>query len=428
MTFVVYVYDFLDMKIYKFGGSSIHNSDHIKNFGKIVLQHKKGQLILVVSAIDKTTNQLENLLNCYFDKQDYIPVFEKIKSFHLHLVEELFENQKDEVVSTLNTLFDDLENFLISNKEKDYNRLYDTVVGYGELFSTKILHHYLKKNHVDNKWIDIRRHLITDFSFREGNVLWLPTNKKIKEAFDFADTDLYITQGFIAATLTKQPTTLGREGSDFTAAILAYVLDAESVTVWKDMEGIYSADPKQFDTYEKINKLSYHETVELSYFGAQVIHPKTVKPLENKNIPLFVKSFYKPDSQGSIITRESNKVMPPIVIVKDKQILVTIQPKDFSFIVEEHISLFFSMLASRNMKVNLFQHGAISISLVIDDKYKQFDNFVDELQENFKVLFNKDLTLLTIRHYTNEKIKELTAGKKIYVEQRTRKTARFVIA
>ncbi len=415
------------MKIYKFGGSSIHNSDHIKNFGKIVLQHKKGQLILVVSAIDKTTNHLEKLLDTYFAKQDYLPVFKAIKSFHLNIVEELFENQKVDIFPVLNELFDELENFLISNKEKDDDRIYDTVVGYGELFSSKILHYYLNKIHLNNKWVDIRRHLITDFSFREGNVLWLPTNKKIKSAFDFADTDLYITQGFIAATLTKQPTTLGREGSDFTAAILAYVLDAESVTVWKDVEGIYSADPKQFDSYEKIKKLSYYETVELAYFGAQVIHPKTIKPLENKNIPLFVKSFYNPEHQGTIISQDSDETMPPIVIVKDKQILVTIQPKDFSFIIEEHISLIFSMLADRNMKVNLFQHGAISISLVIDDKYKQFDNFVNELQESFKVLFNKDLTLLTIRHYTNEKIKELTAGKKIYVEQRSRKTARFVV-
>ncbi len=415
------------MKIYKFGGSSIHNSDHIKNLGNIVLQHKNEPLIIVASAIDKTTNHLERLLDEYYNKRDVKSIFLKIRDFHLNLIQDLFAENSQSVLKEVEQLFDELNNFLITNKEKDYDKIYDTIVGYGELFSTVILHHYLNSIRLENKWIDIRKHLITDFSFREGNVLWLPTNKLVKSGFDFSDTDIYITQGFIAATLTKQPTTLGREGSDFTAAILAYVLDAESVTVWKDVEGVYTADPKLFEEYQKISKLSYHETVELSYFGAQVIHPKTIKPLENKNIPLFVNSFYKPDTTGTVITKVSDAEIPPIVIVKNNQILVTIQPKDFSFIVEEHISLIFSMLADRNMKVNLFQHGAISISLVIDDKYSQFENFVGELQENFKVLFNKDLSLLTIRHYTEEKNKSLTTGKKIFIEQRTRKTARFVV-
>ena len=415
------------MKIYKFGGSSIHNSDHIKNLGNIVLQHKQEPLILVVSAIDKTTNHLEKLLNAYLDKADYEAIFLKIKSFHFELLPDLFSDERTVVETELNKLFDALWHFLETNKEKDYDRVYDAVVGYGELFSTTILHHYLVKINLSNKWIDIRKAIITDFSFREGNVLWLPTNKNIKEVFTFNDTNLYVTQGFIAATLTHQPTTLGREGSDFTAAILAYVLNAESVTVWKDVEGIYTADPKIFPEYKKVKRLSYHETVELSYFGAQVIHHKTIKPLENKDIPLFVKSFYKPENNGTVISKVSDTEIPPIIILKENQILVTIQPKDFSFIVEEHISLIFSMLADRNINVNLFQHGAISISLVIDDKYRQFDGFVNELQENFKILFNKNLSLLTIRHYTEGKIKELTAGKQIFVEQRTRKTARFVL-
>jgi aspartate kinase len=357
-----------------------------------------------------------------------MPVYASIRNFHLKLVNDLFgDNTVFAVKEEIEQLFTELLNFLKNNKEKDYNRIYDTIVGYGELVSTKILHFYLKKIGLENKWIDIRNHLITDFSFREGNILWLPTNKRIKETFLFDDTSLYVTQGFIAATLTKQPTTLGREGSDFTAAILAFVLNAESVTTWKDVDGIYTADPKQFDDYERIPHLSYHETIELSYFGAQVIHPKTIKPLQNKQIPLFVKSFYAPENVGTLISDVFPATIPPVVILKHKQILVSISPKDFSFIVEEHISLIFSMLADRNIKVNLFQHGAISISLVIDDKYRQFDNFVQELQENFKVLFNRDLTLLTIRHYTEEKLNELTQNRKIYIEQLTRKTARFVI-
>ncbi len=415
------------MKVYKFGGSSIHNSDHIKNLSKIVLQHKKEPLVIVASAIDKTTNHLERLLDDYYNGRDYELTFLKIRDFHIGLINDLFAENKKIVSEEILALFDGLMIFLETNKEKNYDKVYDSVVGYGELISTKILSNYLNFVSIHNKWVDIRECLITDSSFREGNVLWLPTGKRLKEAFDFSGTNLYVTQGFIAATLTKQPTTLGREGSDFTAAILAFVLDAESVTVWKDVDGIYTADPKLFSGYQKIDKLSYHETVELSYFGAQVIHPKTIKPLENKIIPLFVKSFYKPESEGTIITTESDDYIPPVVIVKDKQILVTIQPKDFSFIVEEHISLIFSMLADRNMKVNLFQHGAISISLVIDDKYSKFGNFVGALQENFKVLFNKNLTLLTVRHYTEEEIEKLTGDKKIYIEQRTRKTARFVM-
>lgn len=416
------------MNIYKFGGSSIHNSDHIKILGNIVVQHKKEPLIIVVSAIDKTTNHLEQLTDKYFNNKDFHSYFLKIKKFHLNIIDDLFSNNKQKVVDKIKEYFSELEKFLKTNKEKDFNRVYDTIVGFGELFSSTIVHYYLNTIGITNKWIDIRQHLITDFTFRDGNVLWLPTIQRIKGVFNFSDTTIYLTQGFIAATLTKQPTTLGREGSDFTASVLAYVLEAKSVTVWKDVEGVFTADPKQYDGCIKINNLSYHEAVELSYFGAKIIHPKTIKPLENKNIPLFVKSFYKPEKQGTIIARKSDTNIPPITIVKDNQILVTIQPKDFSFMIEEHISLVFSMLADRNMKVNLFQHGAISISLVIDDKYRQFDNFVDALQENFKILFNKNLTLLTIRHYTEEKISQLVKGKKVLIEQRTRKTARFVIS
>ncbi len=415
------------MKIFKFGGSSIHNSEHIKNFGNIVLQHKDEQLIIVASAIDKTTNKLESLLQAYYSGGEYLPIWSNIKSFHFEILNQLLGENSSEAKESLEDIFKSLSELLEGNVEKGYDKPYDLIVGYGEILSTTLLNHYLKSINVEAKWMDIRDCLITDNTFREGNVMWLETTKLVSSAFDFSDSNLYITQGFIGATPLKQPTTLGREGSDYTAAILAYILNAESVTVWKDVEGVYTADPKQYNDYQKINKLSYYETVELSYFGAQVIHPKTIKPLENKKIPLFVKSFYQPEKSGTVITEESDIAIPPIIIKKSNQILVTISPKDFSFIVEVHISQIFSMLAKRAIKVNLFQHGAISISLVIDDKYRQFGPFVNELSGEFKVLFNSELTLITIRHYTEDKIKELTQGKKIFIEQRTRKSARYVI-
>lgn len=415
------------MKIFKFGGSSIHNSEHIKNFGNIVLQHKMEELVIVVSAIDKTTNTLERLLQAYYSNNNYMPIFTSLKTFHFNLQYQLLGERNNEANMALEVLFSELAEYLSRLVEKGYDKAYDTIVGYGELFSTTLLYHYLLSIGINLKWIDIRECLITDNSYREGNVLWIETSKLVSLAFNFRDSNLYITQGFISATQLKQPTTLGREGSDYSAAILAYILNAESVIVWKDVEGVYTSDPKQFKDYQKIDKLSYYETVELSYFGAQVIHPKTIKPLENKKIPLFIKSFYHPDRQGTLISEESDKIIPPITILKYNQILITISPKDFSFIVENHISQIFSMLAKKTIKVNLFQHSAISISLVIDDKYRQFGPFVNELSSDFKVLFNSELTLITIRHYTEEKIKELTQGKKIYIEQRTRKTTRYVV-
>lgn len=416
------------MNIYKFGGASVKDAEGVKNLFHIVNTQREN-LIIVVSAMGKMTDALEILCKNYYSKTgDIDSAFDQVKNFHLKILQDLFGDTNENIYSRVGLLFSELREILKTEPSLCYDYEYDRIICYGELLSTAIVAAYLEKQGRKAKYTDIRKCLITDPTYRNANVNLKLSGQLCQKTFTFQDTFMYITQGFIAGTTTSQTTTLGREGSDYTAALLANLLEADSVTIWKDVPGIMNADPKLYDNTEIINKLSYKEAIELSNYGAKVIHPKTIKPLENKKIPLFVRSFLYPESHGSVIREFDEKLkLPPIFIDKDDQLLLTLSPRDFSFIAEEKLSRIFAVLAKYRLKLNLMQNSAISFSFCIDHNETVFEPFIDELKDEYGVLYNKNVRLLTVRHYDEEIIKKLTNGKTVLVEQRSRLTARFVV-
>jgi len=416
------------MKVFKFGGASVKNSEGVRNLYNIVrAQHEK--LVIVVSAMGKITNALEEVLNSFFNrKPDLDANIQVIVNYHEEIVRGLFSD-RTEVDEQLNALYADLREITKHKPSLSYDYEYDRIVSFGELISTTIVAAFIKSQGEKAAFVDIRTSLKTDDNYREGNVDMDLSNDLICEAFNFTNVDYYVTQGFIAGTVTNQTTTLGREGSDYTAAILANLLNAESVVIWKDVPGVMNADPKRYKEVVVIPKLSYKEAIELSYCGASVIHPKTVKPLQNKKIPLCVKSFVDPTQEGSIINEFLVKMdLPPVYINKANQVLLTLTPRDFSFIAEEKLSKIFAILASYRLKVSLVQTSAISFSLCIDHNSAIFKNLITELQDEYEVLYNTDVELITIRHYTKEIVDKLVGEKLVFVEQRNRLTARFVVS
>lgn len=426
--YLKFVTKFYRMNIFKFGGASVCNAEGVKNVLKI-LSTQKNNLIIVISAMGKMTDALEKVCNDYFHKsEDTLRDAEYVKEFHLDIIRNLFGDNNREINEQIETLFDELVHILTGEPSLSYDYEYDRIVSFGELFSSAIVSGYLNKQGRKIKLTDIRKCLKTDERYRNANVNIELSKQLCRKTFNFQDTFMYLTQGFIAGTTTNQTTTLGREGSDYTAAILANLLDAEDVTIWKDVPGIMSADPKLYENTEIIPKLSYREAIELSNFGAKVIHPKTIKPLQNKKIPLFVKSFLYPEEHGSVIRELEEKLkLPPIYIDKDDQLLLTLTPRDFSFIAEEKLSRIFGVLAKYRLKLNLMQNSAISFSFCIDYNEAVFDNFIQELKDDYAVLYNKNVRLITIRHYNRKIIEQLTDKKNILVEQRSRLTARFVV-
>lgn len=416
------------MNIFKFGGASVCNAESIRNLLKI-LNTQKTNLIIVVSAMGKMTDALEQVCNDYFHKTEgFGQSFDKVKVFHQNIIHDLFGDNDEEVNGKINALFEELQEILDSEPSLCYDYEYDRIVSFGELLSTTIVSAYLNKQGRKIKLIDIRKCLKTDETYRDANIDVDLSTQLCRKIFTFQDTFMYLTQGFIAGTPTNQTTTLGREGSDYTAAILANLLEAENVTIWKDVPGIMSADPKLYDDLEIIPKLSYREAIELSNFGAKVIHPKTIKPLQNKRIPLFVKSFLHPEEHGSVIRDLEEKLkLPPIYINKDNQLLLTLTPRDFSFIAEAKLSQIFGTLAKYRLRLNLMQNSAISFSFCIDNNEAVFDSFILEMKDDFEVLYNKDVRLITIRHYTEAIIDKLIGDTEALVEQRSRLTARFVV-
>lgn len=417
------------MNVYKFGGASVKDAEGVKNLFKIINTQKEN-LIIVVSAMGKMTDALEVLCNAYFNKTgETADAFMRIKDFHQQIINDLFGDNQKEVCNLTDHLYTELEHILASEPSLSYDYEYDRIICFGELLSTTIIAAYLEKQGRKVKFTDIRKCLITDQNYRNACVNMELSAQLCRKTFTFQDTFMYITQGFIAGTTTNQTTTLGREGSDYTAALLANLLGAEDVTIWKDVPGIMNADPKLYEDTEIISKLSYKEAIELSNCGAKVIHPKTIKPLQNKGIPLYVRSFLYPESHGSVIRELDEKLqLPPIYIDKGQQLLLTLSPRDFSFIAEEKLSNIFAILAKYRLRLNLMQTSAITFSFCIDLNEAIFENFINELKDEYEVLYNKDVRLLTIRHYTEEIINRLTAGKNILVEQRSRLTARFVVA
>ncbi len=417
------------MKVFKFGGASVKDADGVRNLASIVSTYND-QLVIVVSAMGKMTNALEELVRFYFQKDERKwEQLNVIKRYHQQIVSELFESS-DEIFAELDSLFFKIEDRLHRKPSIDYDFEYDQLVCYGELFSTLIVSSYLNKTGYENKWIDIRFSLKTNSEWRHADIDWELSDQLIGETFNFQSERCYLTQGFIGATPADLTTTLGREGSDFTAAILAAVLHAEAVVVWKDVPGIMNADPKLFPNPEKIDFMTYRAAVELTFIGAQIIHPKTIKPLFNRNIPLYVRSFLQPEAKGTIIGPEVDgnaSLQLPIYIVKPKQVLITLSQPDFSFMDEKSVSWLFETFGELGLRVNLFQHSALNLTISIDSPHHGVVDVIETLAEEFEVRYNDGLELLTIRNYTPESVARTLVGKRVYVEQRSRKIARFLV-
>jgi aspartate kinase len=414
------------MKIFKFGGASVKSAEAVKNVERILQLHDEN-LVVVVSAMGKTTNLLETLVKAYFFKEEKKHlIFEEFKNYHKTIMDELFDGNG--IPESVTLLFTELELKLNKVPSIDFNYEYDQIICFGELVSTQIISDYLNYSGLKNQWIDIRTCLRTDDTYRDASVNWEWTEELVQETFRFNGQKLYITQGFIGSTTTNLTTSLGREGSDFTAAILGNVLNAESVSFWKDVPGVLSADPKKMDGAVKINELSYREAVEMTHSGAQIIHPKTMKPLHNKGISLYVKSFLAPEDSGTVIHKIDHKIeLPPIFILKENLVLITLSPKDFSFISIEDIDRVVNFLLEYRVKVTLMQQSAIDLNLVIDAPEADLQEIFLELNPYYTIRYNTDLTLITIRHYTEEVLDWMVKEKDIYLEQHSRLTARMLV-
>jgi aspartate kinase len=417
------------MKIFKFGGASVKDGAGVRNLASIVQRYPEN-LVVVVSAMGKTTNALEILVKRYFNgqREGVLQSIHHLKESHFQIIETLFGDLSNSIGREMIRDFELLETRLGHPPSLDYDFEYDQIVSMGEMLSTKIVSAYLNQTGLVNKWMDIRQGLRTDATWREGEVDWALSETLIREQYNFTDTRIYLTQGFIGATITDQTTTLGREGSDYTAAILANILEAESVTIWKDVPGIMNADPNKFEVTQKLDILSYREAVEMTYYGAKVIHPKTMKPLVEKNIPLYVRSFIEPEEPGSVICRIDHVMnYVPVYISKENLILITISHLDFSFIAEESISKIYKLFAQHRIKIDLVQQSAMNFSVAIDRPERGFDQLITGLKKKFVVHYNDGLELLTIRYYNEDIISEMTGHRTVFVEQRTRTTARFLI-
>ena len=419
------------MKVFKFGGASINTADRIKNTANIIRSYKGEKILVIISAMGKTTNALEKVVDAFFEgrKEDALQLFQQVKESHLQLLKYLITVNWQQAENHLHDFFTEVEWLLHDKPVRDYDYYYDQVVSCGELFSTSLVSNYLHETGIKNKWVDVRDVVRTDDNFRDAFIDWNITREKVKSGIEplFRDVDLVITQGFIGSTDENESTTLGREGSDFSAAIFANILDAESQTIWKDVEGVMNADPREFPEAVILDALSYREVVEMAYYGAQVIHPKTIKPLENKNIPLHVRCFLKPELAGTVISNKPVHHLPPVIVLKKNQVLMELSSKDFSFVEEKPMGQLHEMFDQVKIRPNLSQNGAISLLCCLDDKPEKIEKLALAASEIFDVQLEKNLTLLTIRHYTEEKIAELTKGKSMVLEQKTTDTIQVLM-
>ncbi|KAB1160336.1 aspartate kinase [Tenacibaculum aiptasiae] len=413
------------MRIFKFGGASVKDAESVKNVARVLQHEGTENLLVVISAMGKMTNAFEEIINNYFYKKDNLQnSIDFVVNYHQEIINDLFE-ENHEITNKVSLLFGELSGFMAQNTSTDYNYVYDQIVGFGELISTSIVSAYLTKIGVNNQWLDVRDYIQTNSNFRDAKIDWKLTEKKISENVN--TSQLNITQGFLGSN-GKNTTTLGREGSDYTAGIFAYCLNAENVSIWKDVDGVLNADPRVFTETELLHEISYTEAIEMAFYGASVIHPKTIQPLEQKNIPLFVRSFKDITKDGTCVGR-GKKITPevPCFIVKKNQILASISAKDFSFMVEHNISDVFKKLHEYKLKVNLIQNSAISFSVCIEDKYNRFDAFYNDLQTNFNIKSYKNVTLYTIRHFNDTAIKTIQKRGKAIIRQINTETAQLVI-
>lgn len=416
------------MNVFKFGGASVKDAQGVRNVATVLQQTGHTNLVIVISAMGKMTNAFEGVVSCYFNDPTKVKqALENIKAYHWSVSQEIFTDFNAPVFRQIQELITAVSSFLQTNKSTNKAYVYDQVVGYGELLSTTIVSAYLTQMAIKNTWVDIRSCIVTDPNFREASVDWQTTKQHIVK--NIAPTGITITQGFLAAEATNNfTTTLGREGSDYTAAILAYCLSAASVTIWKDVPGVLNADPRFFKTTTLLHHISYREAIELAFYGASVIHPKTLQPLQKKEIPLFVKSFYDPLSPGTCVGK--GVTLDPktaCFILKKGQVLLSLSSLDFSFIVEKNISDVFTLLDKNKMKVSLIQNSAISFSVVIDNTYNNLDVLLTSLRSTFRVSWNEDVTLYTIRHASSNDVKSLIQNKEVLLKQESRETVQVVI-
>ncbi len=415
------------MKVFKFGGASVKDAAGIRNLTKIV-SREKDDLVIVISAFGKTTNALEMVLRSWIKgEKSYKDHLDNVYSYHASVAEELFPSGNS-VKGKIDNSFAKLREYLRSSEKSSYDYEYDQIVSNGEIWSTIIVAEYLRKSGLNAEWVDIRASLLTDDRFRDADILWDESLARVTAVFDSKKIPVYVTQGFIGATAAGQSTTLGREGSDYTAAILASMLDANSVTVWKDVPGLLNADPKWMPDATRLEEISYREAVEMTFSGAKVIHPKTIKPLHNKNIPLYVKSFAAPDEEGTVIKADAvMKEVLPVFIRKEDQILISILPRDFSFVMGDNLGRIFNSFMQHGIKVNLVEASAVSIDVCIDDERVKVDSLIGDLMPEFTAVYNENLEMLSVRHYTPAAIERITKGRDILLEQRTRSAVRFVV-
>lgn len=413
------------MKVFKFGGASVRDASSIINLAKVLVSSEEKNLVVVISAMGKMTNAFEKIVDAYFYDSDILEsTISKVEHFHFSLLNELFSGLRKPVFDEIEKEFQQLKFFLKENSRKDFDFVYDQVVSVAEMLSTEIVSFYLKETGIENKWLDARKLIVTDSFYREARVNWQATQHAVSG--EIVGNGIYITQGFIAG-FEGVTTTLGREGSDFSAAIFAYCLNAQSVTIWKDVQGVLNAHPSYFDEAVLLQQISYKEAIEMAYYGASVIHPKTLKPLENKLIPLQVRSFYDLNTAGTIIQKGEDLIPKvPCFILKKEQILVSISALDFSFMVEHHLSEVFQKLYDHKLNVNLIQNSALSFSVCIEDNFDNFLSFYEELKATYKISYNTDLTLYTIRHFDENSIERIVNGKKVYLKQSSRETIQII--
>ena len=414
------------MKVFKFGGASVKDAAGVKNVAAVFEKVGFNNVLMVVSAMGKTTNALEIVIKNYFDKSiELQQSIQEIKKYHFQILIDLIDNENHEAYLDVNALFDDLEYFIRSNKSPNYNFVYDQIVSFGELLSTTIVSHYFNFIQIKNSWLDVRTLIKTDNNYRDANVDWEKSLRLISKNID--RNTLTITQGFLGSDENSFTTTLGREGSDYTAAVFAYCLNAENVTIWKDVPGVMNADPRYFDNAILLDQISYREAIELAFYGATVIHPKTLQPLQKKEIPLFVKSFINPLLAGTSVSKGEDLVPhTPCFIIKKNQLLLSLSSIDFSFIMEEHISEIFALFAQYKMKVSLIQNSAISFSVCIEDKFGNFNELKSKLAKKFQVVFNKNVSLYTIRHFDAQAAQMVEKDKVVLLKQVSRETMQII--
>ncbi len=413
------------IKVYKFGGASVKDAEGVKNLIKVLKEVGSENRLIVVSAMGKTTNALEVVVKDYLETTRIPSSLEEVKAYHRNIMNELFPDVEAPVFFKTEALFTELENFLQHNKSTQYDFVYDQIVSYGELVSTTIVSEYLNYQNIDSTWLDARNFIKTDSTYRDAQVNWNKTQELIKVNID--PNKLNVIQGFISSDPNNFTTTLGREGSDYSAAIMAYCLNAENVTIWKDVPGVLNADPRFFNNAELLNQISYEEAIELAFYGASVIHPKTLQPLQRKEIPLFVRSFINPSGEGTAVSK-GKTIFPeiPCFIVKKDQVLISLSSLDFSFMVEENISEIFRLFHLYQMKVDLIQNSAISFRVCVDNKFNQLEKLIQHLKARFKVNYKTGVSLYTIRHFNTEAINSLEKDKNVLLKQLTQNTVQLV--